>query len=333
MEQSTVVVRLRSLQAGAGKNQHESRVSPVAHTRLGGSNDQGVKRGGNPATPGANHETRRNAKLPSVPLDPIARDIVRWTKRALRRGGYDTHQLDTVWKSHASNSPRSQGRAQQGTQPNLHDPAHALTLWSADPDYVDDQGRPKAVPARGPGATIESLFKRVDPDLSVKVGLKQLISTGTIRRVGREYIPVEKIVTHTGQASLSAHQLLALHRLLRNLEGNSRLPEGGHRWFEQVSECPNFPAGRLADYLLGARERTIKFLQVEDDEMARTAFKARSSARRVRPTINVFFSVGKSAKARQGSPTDARSPSRQQNAGASRPLDRRRHNESSRVKR
>jgi hypothetical protein len=230
-----------------------------------------------------------------VKLDPIARDTIRQFASTLRRAGFSPEDVSAEFNRCIAKAPRARQSANRASASGFHDAGHVLTLWASDPDCVDEAGRPRALPVRGPAPSVEALLGRVQPQLTFEEALDLLLRTHTLRRVGRKLIPADETVIHSPESKTqSTHHLLVLNQLLRNFDFNSRQRPGAQRWLQRVVECPNFPADAIPALMSRFSESATQLIRQFDHGMARTARRANPSATRVRPAINLFFAVNPS---------------------------------------
>jgi hypothetical protein len=47
--------------------------------------------------------------------------------------------------------------------------SHLVTLWCTSPEYVDEPGNPVPLPQRGSGRSLQSLTRRIDRSLDVRM--------------------------------------------------------------------------------------------------------------------------------------------------------------------
>jgi hypothetical protein len=184
----------------------------------------------------------------------------------------------------------------------LHDTGDVFTLWAADPECVDRDGRPRPLPARGPAPSVESLLMRVRPDLSLEEALAFFRRTRSLRRVGRKLVPTnieDDSVIHSPQSqSQGLHHVLVTNQLLRNFEFNSKPRRRGQRWPERVAECSEFPVDELPSFISKFAERARPMMKSYNHDMARIARKAPPSMPRKRVAINLILSVSPASRAR-----------------------------------
>jgi hypothetical protein len=217
----------------------------------------------------------------------------------MKRAGYSEKELTAHFQRSVARAPRSRTYPKVQTKPALHDTGQVVTLWESDPDCVDADGKPKALPIRGPAPSVEALLKRARPNLPLEEALDFFDRTRALRKVGQKLIPTDESVIHSTESeTLAAHQVLVLNQLLLNFEFNSKVGPGAPRWIQRVVECPDFPANELPRLLEEFAKRANRFLKSYDHSLTRIARKAAPNTPRVRPGINLFFVVAPPARNR-----------------------------------
>ncbi len=230
-------------------------------------------------------------------LDDIAKDALRLLALTFHRCGYEPKQLLSEFNAALKKAPRAVDGDLKHLKWELHDPGHVLTLWNSDPDYVDDEGKPRPIPARGPAPSIEALAKRVGSTLPFEDFLRILLSARAVRKRQSLYEPTDSFVLHAARSQTqSAHHLLVLTQLLQNFEFNSQRTVGTPSWPQRVADCPDFPLHELPNFIARFDEIARQFLTARDRDMARIARKADPTSPRVRPGINVFLTVAPSVQ-------------------------------------
>jgi hypothetical protein len=225
-------------------------------------------------------------------LDPIAQDALRLLALTFQRCGYAPEQVISAFSSYMKNPPPSVSADQRNPELELHDAGHVLTLWNSDPDYVDDEGKPRPIPARGAAPSIEALAMRVRSTLRFEDVLGILERTRAVRKKARLYVPLDDTVLHAPDSKTqSVHHLLVLNQLLHNFEFNSRRALGTASWPQRVADCPDFPEDELPAFIARFTELARRFMTARDRDMARIARKAGPAIARVRPEINLFLTV------------------------------------------
>jgi hypothetical protein len=92
---------------------------------------------------------------------------------------------------------QSGARATDDIEEPLNHATRVLSGWHLDADYLEQDGRPRVLPAGGPAPSFESLLKRYAGDIPTTALVKELIRSGSIeklpggqfRAVRRYYMP------------------------------------------------------------------------------------------------------------------------------------------------
>jgi hypothetical protein len=195
-----------------------------------------VIRGNSSRTSHSGHARR------ALPLDPETRQAVRSFVRILGRSGCDPLALEVEMQKACRRIPRSWLGVRD--KPTSADPGHVMTLWFSDPACLDSLGNPRPLPLRGP-LSIESLTRRVNPNLEVPRVLQFLERGGALKRVGSRYAPRERMVIFRGSDHVRP-ALGGLFGLLKTLEYN-RLDRNRGR-FQVFCFNPNLPLSAVAGF-------------------------------------------------------------------------------------
>lgn len=179
-------------------------------------------------------------------------------------------------------SPRHQ--ADLRDSPDL---GHVLTLWFSDPDCLDKRGSPRALPLRGAGLSIEALARQVDPELDVKEFLRFLIRGGAVKRVGRLYVPRDRVTIHRGRESMTPF-LRGLFGLLKTLEYNSRRGRSARGRLELYARNPRFPASAIEAFDKRVRHLADPLLVRIDGDMHWRERTRRKGERTVRMGVGIY---------------------------------------------
>jgi len=144
------------------------------------------------------------------------------------------------------------GKAAHGCTEGLRelpDAPHLVTLWCTSPDYVDEQGAPYPLSARGPGRSLERLVRRVNRSLDLEEVLRYLVRTQTVRKVGKTYALNRRWIFLRGvSGSAHARSIRGLVGMLRTLEHNLLADTDARSWFEFTAENPRFPVSQLTAF-------------------------------------------------------------------------------------
>jgi len=123
--------------------------------------------------------------------------------------------------------------AGSSAEDSLNHASRVLSGWHQDPDFLEPDGRPRVLPARGAGASFEELLKRYAGDIPRTALVKELVKSGSIERldsgayrvVRRYYMPRQM----DGHAVERAGSVLA--DLVSTVEHNlSRVPRDPSRF-------------------------------------------------------------------------------------------------------
>ena len=257
----------------------------------------------------AKKKKHRKVLRAGLPLDRVADQTLTTTLRTLFECGYSQNAIVDRVSALARESKSRFRRPPEENRASRDDWVQIVTLWSLDPNYVDEDGQPRALPVYGPAPSVEALLKRVDSRLSPSEVCDQLLAKGVARRVG-EQLAVNAhapIVFDPGTPEQSAYHLQMLHSVTRNIEHNSS-PANGAVWVERQAICHNFPESALPAYSTDTRKRAQAFLEVEDATMHRIATVTASNGRTVRATVHILFSARETGVPPDSSSATAQEP-------------------------
>ncbi len=201
---------------------------------------------------------------------------------------------------HSGHSPRQLVREFRGICGALKEPQHRwdpnqlayfadlpeiIALWHADPQYLDNRGRPIALALRGRGPSLSTLIERVLPDEDPTRVTRSLMRTQGVRRRGRQYLPTDRYFSYPG-GSGHVHGLTALLGMLRTVERNV----SGSKKFailERTALNPNFPVSALPAFHRRLKSQAAHVLWGLDGDMRRQEAKNLPGAR-VRLGVGIF---------------------------------------------
>jgi hypothetical protein len=66
---------------------------------------------------------------------------------------------------------------------SLNHASRVLSGWHMDADFLEPSGKPRALPARGEGASVEMLLKRYAGDIPATALVKELLKSGSVERL------------------------------------------------------------------------------------------------------------------------------------------------------
>jgi hypothetical protein len=237
---------------------------------------------------------RRMRREPGLPLDTLASETLRLFMRTFTRWGYSPTALMRGIRTEAAQLPPVRRGPPRASWIEVEDWTRIGTVWSNDPDYVNELGTPLLLKLRGAAPSLESLINRAELKLTVEEARQRLLSVGAARMVGRRLAAATAhpvFVYAAGSREQSAHHLSVLNALLWNFEYNANPAPGEAPWFERRATAPQFPAAALSTYNLDLAKRATVFLDQEDALMERLGNSMRSRDRKLRAHIHMFMSA------------------------------------------
>ena len=238
-------------------------------------------------------KSRKRAVPPRVPFDALASQTLQLVLKTFLRCGYSAHDIGARAAIEAARIAPDVRPVGSGSQIEQDDWARVVTLWSTEPEYVDENGAPRVLRIRGPAPSIEALLQRVDSNLTADEACNSLLQTGAARRVGRRLAARAHpaLVFPPGSPEQSAHHLRVLNAILWNFEHNANLKGRDPAWVERRVTAQTLPASTLTSYSLEANERAMAFLAQEDARMERLVKTTPSDGRSLRAYLHVIFSA------------------------------------------
>ena len=232
------------------------------------------------------------------PLDSVASDVLELLTREFMRRGHSVDDMVRKCEEVARDYQPPvlhEGRIEGISRDNW---LHIPDLWSMDPDYVDEEGRPLPLPVEGPAPSLEDLHRRVGSKLGLMEVRRQMLASGAAKEEAGRLVAAAHtpILFPAGSAEQIDHHMHFVHSALLNVEHNSD-PPAGVRWVERFAVCRAFPISALGPYSNSAKERAEEFLIRESAAMQRLASSAPSEGLSAEATLHVFYS----ARAKEGS--------------------------------
>ena len=171
---------------------------------------------------------------------------------------------------------------------------HVIYIWQRTPAYLDDDGHPLAIPARGPAPSIQALFQDVKREDYFQQGLRHLTRLRRIIRVRRgRYQPHSEVTIIDGLTPEMVNLLtLTINRLVSTVLTNTSQRPMGLRLVERVTFVPDLPLRQVKAFKVFTREQGGGLINTVNDwlESRRGPRKARAvdTARRVTAGLHVF---------------------------------------------
>jgi hypothetical protein len=160
-----------------------------------------------------------------------------------------------------------------------------IALWHADPQYLDNRGRPIALSLRGRGPSLSALIDRVLPNEDPTSVTRSLMRIQGVRKKGRQYTPTDRYFSYSRESG-QVHGLTALLGLLRTLERNVSGPKK-IAILERTALNPNFPLSALPAFHRRLKAQAGQVLWTIDGEMRRQEQK-KTKGPRVRLGVGIF---------------------------------------------
>lgn len=213
----------------------------------------------------------KRAEAVGDPLDAAASEAIERFARVMNRCGFAHMPLARAFDRALAATHSKPDPNQRQVLRELPGAAHLVTLWCSSPDYVDERGVPRPLPARGARRSIEALARSVDPSLDVDESLRYLLRTQTLRKAGRNFALNRRWVHLRGvPAYAHAHSIRSLNGMLQTLEHNLAA-ETDDSWFERGAENQRFPVSQLAAFERWMQREGQAWLRKADLFMQRSA--------------------------------------------------------------
>src|SRR6185295_9597176 len=147
-----------------------------------------------------------------------------------------------------------------------------IYLWQRSPKYLDNEGRPLPLPARGRNQSIEAIFRETGHAKYFVSGIKHLRIVGRIRRSGTGcYSPCAE-VSIVPKLSPEPVELLAqtINRVVATVLHNTSLKDKkAIRLIERVTVVPDLPQREVASFKRFAREQGGALIDTMNDWLER----------------------------------------------------------------
>lgn len=205
------------------------------------------------------------SRRPRTPRSPAASAYLEPLARILAAGGHAPEELLRQFTAICARLPKARDPATPDR--SLIDLPHVLSLWHADPAYLDASGQPKALRLTGPDS-LATLVRRVFPNRSPQHVIRALERNGALQRVEGRVLPTARTLRFD-PADGVPHGLQALLGLLRTIEYNLGRQGAEHRLFERIARNPEVPDRLVSDFEALARSQLLAVLIRLDAELAR----------------------------------------------------------------
>jgi hypothetical protein len=135
---------------------------------------------------------------------------------------------------------------------------HVVYRWQRTATYIDDEGRPLAIKARGAAPSIQALFRDVKKGSYFEDGIKHLLQVKRIKRTTRgRYIPCSEVTIVNGLTPELVKLLSqTMNRLvLTVLHNTSQRNSTKIRFIERITAVPDLPLNQVQAFKVFAREQ------------------------------------------------------------------------------
>ena len=141
-----------------------------------------------------------------------------------------------------------------------------LTGWHVDPEFVEQDGRPKDLPATGPTGSLSSLLKRYAGDLPHVALRKEMLQLGLVEETadGRLKVMQRDYVYTTLDPNIVHQMSVALHDHTTTLEHNLNPERKKPTRFEGLADNARIPARSARSFMKLVEDRGLEYLQEID---------------------------------------------------------------------
>jgi Family of unknown function (DUF6502) len=186
----------------------------------------------------------RRARSRPSPLSEPARQALGHVVRILARCGSRPQDIVSSVQDECEHIPRHWGAEARRAPREISDAAHVLTVWFGEAEYLDADGRPRALPFEGAPASVAALVRSVDRKLDPREVLNYLIRSGAVRRAGSRYVPRKRMLRLRGTQGYF-FTLRTLNNMLGTIQHNLHRKRTEPALFEYSVENPRFPVSKL----------------------------------------------------------------------------------------
>jgi len=218
-------------------------------------------------------------------LNPPVRNAVRRFVRLLAGSGWAPKAIEKEVAKTCRRIPRSRPFAAHRRQPGSA--GRVLTLWLSDPAYLDPHGRPRPLPLRGARLSMETLARRVDPQLDVSHVLRYLEDGDGVKRVGSRYVPRNRELVFRDRMSTTG-SMQGLFGLLQTLERNQSFRTRISRRPQPLAQNPSLTVSAVGPFKNRLGQLSGRLLARLDAEMERCEKARRKRQRRVRVGVGIY---------------------------------------------
>lgn len=221
-------------------------------------------------------------------FDPMAREVLQRMIRLMVLRGLAPKQIEAEVRAICRATPPSETHAEASFNISFEDISHVLTQWYSNPNYLDELGTPRAIPARGSMPSIEALLAEVSPGLGVDETIGFLMQLKALREEGDRFAPLSRHISFAGNPGIYfGRSMRILSAMLRTLEHNAKDFKDARR-IEFVATNPRFPKAQLPAFQATLRERSLEFLKHVDSDMFRRELDSQEGEPTTRFGVGIY---------------------------------------------
>lgn len=215
---------------------------------------------------------------------PEFEDILELVARLLHANGVAAHAMQSTFDQACALLAKQPTAAPK--RQHLRDLPLVISEWYSNPEYLDADGQPSALPLHGK-TSLATLIERTLGSPRVPDALRKLQRNGVIRRRGTRYVLTDRRILYQDDDARS-HGLEALRGLLRTLDRNLLDENAPFRLFECIASNPTIPIDALAQFDERVRSPAVEFLHSADTELTRIYRRRQPSDKTCRVGVGVF---------------------------------------------
>ena len=145
---------------------------------------------------------------------------------------------------------------------------HVVYQWQRSARYLDEEGRPLQIAARGQSPSIEALFRQIDRAEYFEAGLRHLSQAGRIRKTRNGlYTPCAEVSIVPSLTPEVAEMLAqVVNRLLATVLHNTSLKRrSALRLIEHITFVPDLPNREIRSFKLFAKKQGGALINTMND--------------------------------------------------------------------
>ena len=149
---------------------------------------------------------------------------------------------------------------------------HVIYLWKRSSKYLDEDGVPLSIKARGPAPSVEALFREIDRADYFEVGLRHLRQLGHARRTRKGlYRPYhETTIIQELRPEILEVLVQTINRVVATVLHNTSLKrKDAVRLIERMTAVPDLPSNQVEPFKLFAREQGAALINTINDWLER----------------------------------------------------------------